>query len=565
MLRRQTLIAASALLTTLLLGCASENKPMADAALPPPPPPSAESEILAPVPQTRAMPAQMAMKSKAMLYAAPPKPAYIGGMVVLQAEPDREVYAHEDPNPIHQASADPVSTFSADVDTGAYANIRRFLRDGQLPPSDAVRVEEMINYFDYAYAIPQTRDQPFSVTTEVGPNPWNPKTRLLHIGIQGWKPEDKRLPSNLVFLVDVSGSMGSPDKLPLVKTALKMLSTDLNAEDRISLVTYAGSSGIALPPTAGDHKADIDAAIDQLGAGGSTNGASGIELAYKLARQAYVKGGVNRVLLATDGDFNVGTTSFERLLDLIRNQRKSGIELTTLGFGDGNYNERLMEQLADQGNGNHAYIDSAAEAQKVLVRQRQATLQTIARDVKIQIEFNPAVVSEYRLIGYENRALQREDFNNDQVDAGEIGAGHTVTALYEISLAGSGGDRVDPLRYGSESPAVGKSGELAFLRLRYKRSADGIDASSRLIEQPILTRDMESELARTSQPYRLSAAVAAFGQLLAGSPYTGQFGYDQARELANTARGADAYGEAGELVQLIQLAGSLQTPRAAGG
>ena len=470
---------------------------------------------------------------------------------------DRETYGRIEGNPVRLAAEHPVSTFSIDVDTGSYSNVRRLLKEGRLPPSDAVRVEEMVNYFDYAYAPPTDTSTPFAVATEIAPAPWNAKAQLLRIGIQGWKPQGPRVASNLVFLVDVSGSMEEPNKLPLVKSALKLLASDLTHADRISLVVYAGNTGVVLEPTPGDQEAVIDAALDRLEAGGSTNGGAGIELAYAMAHQAWIEGGNNRVLLATDGDFNVGTVSFDRLLDMVKDRRKSGIALTTLGFGEGNYNDRLMEQLADAGNGNYAYIDSINEARKVLVEQRDATLRTIARDVKIQIEFNPALVSEYRLIGYENRMLKREDFNKDQVDAGEIGAGHTVTALYEVTLAGSGGGHVDPLHFGHRLPAAQeKSDELAWLRLRYKRPEDGINAASRLIERPVRAAEIEP-MERASQPFRLAAAVAAFGQLLRGGSYTGGFHYTDVEHLAREARGDDRHGYADEFLQLVGMAQKL--------
>lgn len=573
-LRHGALLAVAALTGALLASACSQSpergapEAYANGAdkTPVPPPPSAVVEVVAAPPAERKLAqdaATRAQKSEALgrtsaqigLTMAP-----VAGMPTPTAE-DRERYAIITSNSIHRTDADPVSTLSVDVDTGAYANVRRFLRAGQLPPSNAVRVEEMINYFDYAYNGPRQRDLPFGVQTELGPSPWNPNTHLLHIGIQGWKPSTPPPASNLVFLVDVSGSMQSEDKLPLVQTALSMLVKQLGPRDRISIVTYAGNAGTLLEPTPGDQKARILEAIRGLQAGGSTAGAAGIEAAYALARQAYIEGGSNRVILATDGDFNVGITSFDRLLDLVRAQRRSGIALTTLGFGSGNYNEQLMEQAADVGNGNYAYIDSAAEAHKLLVRQREATLLTIARDVKIQVEFNPAVVSEYRLIGYENRLLRREDFSNDQVDAGEIGAGHTVTALYEVALVGEEGDRHEPLRYGKPGAtnADVRSGELAFVRLRYKRPQDGVDASSLLIEQPVLRSTLKRDLTQTSDAYRLSAAVAGFGQLLRSSPYLAHFGYAEAQTLAAGARGRDRDGDAGELLQLMQLAGSLQT------
>jgi Ca-activated chloride channel family protein len=481
----------------------------------------------------------------------------------MQPQPreDRETYGHYDANPVQRVAENPVSTFSIDVDTGSYSNVRRFLNGGQLPPADAVRVEELINYFDYAYAPPTDRSTPFAVHTEVAPTPWSAHTQLLRVGIQGWKPA-RIPPSNLVFLVDVSGSMDEPDKLPLVKSALKMMARQMSSRDRISLVVYAGNTGVVLEPTAGDQGARIEAALDHLEAGGSTNGAAGIELAYKLARQVFIEGGNNRVLLATDGDFNVGVTSFEHLLDLIRDERKSGIALTTLGVGTGNYNDRLMEQLADAGDGNYAYLDSLKEAQKVLVDQLSGTLTTIARDVKIQIEFNPATVAEYRLIGYEDRMLKREDFNNDKVDAGDIGAGHRVTALYEIALAGSGGETVDALRYGARQQQAAASGdELAFVRLRYKRPEDGVDAVSHLIEKPIQRRDIESA-SQVSATFRLAAAVAAYGQLLRGGAHTGNFGYADVEKLAHDAAAADARGDVGELIQLARLADGLGSKQA---
>jgi Ca-activated chloride channel family protein len=506
-----------------------------------------------------------AMKSKRMVEATmgyAPSAAPAIGCCWQPQQQDREQYASLAENPLQRAAEQPVSTFSIDVDTGSYSNVRRFLNQGRLPPEDAVRVEEMINYFDYAAAPPRDRAQAFGVETEIAPNPWNAKTRLLRIGIQGWKPQGPRKASNLVFLVDVSGSMGEPNKLPLVKSALKLLAQDLTAADRVSLVVYAGASGVVLEPTPGDRRASIAAALDRLEAGGSTNGGEGIRLAYAMAEQAFIRGGNNRVLLATDGDFNVGTVNFEQLIDLVEEKRKSGVALTTLGFGAGNYNDHLMEQLADAGNGNHGYIDTLAEARRLLVEQRDATLQTIARDVKIQVEFNPALVAEYRLIGYENRQLRREDFSNDKVDAGEIGAGHRVTALYEIALKGEGGERIEPPRYGGRSVVEPMRDELAYLRLRYKRPEDGMSASSRLIEQPILRSRMLTDIGQASDAFRLSAAVAAFGQLLRGGRYTEGFGYTEVLRLARGARGMDARGDTGEFIQLVQLADSLSAQQA---
>ena len=469
---------------------------------------------------------------------------------------DRENYDHYDDNPLKLVSEVPVSTFSIDVDTGAYSNARRMLNAGRLPVPDAVRVEEFVNYFSYDYPVPDNRAQPFNIVTELGPNPWNKDTLLLHVGLKGYEVPRSNIPaSNLVFLIDVSGSMRSADKIGLLKSSLKMLASELRADDTISIVVYAGASGVVLEPTSGRDKGRILAALDSLTAGGSTNGAAGIRLAYAMAQQAFVEGGINRVLLATDGDFNVGTTSFEALKDLVAQKRETGISLTTLGFGTGNYNDHLMEQLADAGNGNYAYIDTLNEARKVLVEQMSATLQTIAKDVKIQIEFNPRVVAEYRLVGYENRMLAREDFNNDRVDAGEIGAGHTVTAIYEIALRDSSGQRIESLRYQDQTAAAqGKMNEVAFLRLRYK-APDG--EVSKLIERPIRKADIEPVLSEATDNYRFAAAVAGFGQLLRGGKYMEQFGYDDVRALANGARGKDQFGYRGEFVSLIGLAQSL--------
>jgi len=469
---------------------------------------------------------------------------------------DRENYAHFKDNPTKRVQANPVSTLSIDVDTGAYANVRRILNNGRLPQHDAVRVEELINYFTYDYPLPEGLEPPFRVTTEVAPTPWNKKTFLLHIGIKGYNiPKENLPPANLVLLADVSGSMNSPDKLGLLKSALKLLTKQLSKKDKVSIVVYAGASGVVLEPTAGNQTATINAALDRLSAGGSTNGGEGIKLAYAIAQQAFIKNGINRVLLATDGDFNVGTVNFEALKNLIEQKRKSGISLTTLGFGTGNYNDHLMEQLADAGNGNYAYIDSLNEARKVLVDEISSTFNTIAKDVKIQIEFNPAIVAEYRLIGYENRLLKREDFSNDKVDAGEIGAGHSVTALYEIALVGSGGERLEKLRYSENQSRTQAQhqNELAFVRLRYK--APNGD-TSKLLENRVLQEQIIKQLDKTSESFRFSAAVAAFGQQLRGGKYIGQFSYNDIISLAQTARGEDPFGYRAEFLKLVMLAES---------
>lgn len=478
----------------------------------------------------------------------------------IAMEPDeRENYAHLDDNPIKRASEHPVSTFSIDVDTGSYSNVRRILRDGRLPVHDAVRVEEMINYFSYQYPVPDSTEFPFSVTTEIAPSPWSSHRHLLRIGIKGYEiPKEALKAANLVFLIDVSGSMRSPNKLDLLKKSLVMLTKQLGANDRVSVVVYAGASGVVLDSTPGNARATIINALERLTAGGSTNGGAGIRLAYRMAEQSYIPGGINRILLATDGDFNVGTTSFESLKSLVEEKRKTGISLTTLGFGSGNYNDHLAEQLADHGNGANYYIDSLQEARKVLVDQMSSTMQTIAGDTKIQVEFNPATVSEYRLIGYENRLLRREDFKNDKVDAGDIGAGHTVTALYEITLSGNKG-QMEPLRYSPPKhklavPSSSNEQELAYLRLRYKMPGS---MKSTLLEKPLYSSEIHQDIAYTSIDFRFAASVAAFGQLLKGGKHTGAFTYTNVLDLARTSRGLDPFGYRSEFLQLVGLASGL--------
>jgi Ca-activated chloride channel family protein len=560
-----------ALCTAMLVFACARTAPEKEADAPAPPEVKTENHAVAPPVATAADRAARAKLSQvderfasgaAQALGAPAAaPDPLGMARYAPMVQDRENYHHFEDSGVLRVAEAPVSTFSIDVDTGAYANVRRFLRDGVLPRQDAVRVEELINYFDYAYAAPKTRDVPFGVHTELAPAPWNARTHLLRIGLQGWRPHGDLPASNLVFLVDVSGSMGSDDKLPLVKSSLRLLVNELTARDRIALVVYAGASGVVLEPTPGDQKAKILASLERLEAGGSTNGAAGIQLAYAMAEQGFVRGGINRVLLATDGDFNVGTVDFEQLKDLVEEKRQSGVALSTLGFGTGNYNDHLMEQLADAGNGNYTYVDGLQEARRALVHSRAATLQTIAKDVKIQVEFNPAAVAEYRLIGYENRALKREDFNNDQIDAGEIGAGHSVTALYELALRGSGGERVDPLRFQGGDGKIAGNDELAYLKLRYKAPDGG---ASKLIERSITRADMAPSLDRASESLRFAAAVSAFGQILRGGRYTERYGYDEVLKLARSARGADAQGWRGEFVQLVELAQGLGR-RAAGG
>lgn len=487
-------------------------------------------------------------------YLAPIPLAYSAPLVPNYDVAQRERYAAIDTNPVRSAAEHPVSTFSIDVDTASYANVRRFLNGGTLPPADAVRVEEMINYFSYQYPAPNTRQQPFQLSTEMARTPWNPHSYLVRLGLKGYEvPSSQIPPANLVFLVDVSGSMFAPNRLPLVQAALRLLTQQLRPQDRVSLVTYAGATRVELAPTPGNQKEKILGAINRLSAGGSTNGGAGIQLAYEMARQGFIPGGINRVLIATDGDFNVGITSHQALIDLIKQARESGVSLTTLGFGMGNYNDKTLEQLANVGNGNHAYIDNLNEAHKVLVAQMAGTLHTIAKDVKIQIEFNSAVVAEYRLIGYENRLLKREDFNNDKVDAGDIGAGHHVTALYEVTFQGEPG-RVDTLRYGRQPPADARAYEFAWLKMRYK---DPQSANSKLLEYP-LHRSLARNLAQTSDDFRFAAAVAAFGQILRGGDYTAEYHLAQVKELAKNARGKDEQGYRAEFVRLVELAQGLQ-------
>jgi len=561
-------------LLVILAGC-SVSKPIADTpattdrtppALPPTAPPPAEpadkafNEVRAPV-SVRSLPSEQPALSMQLLATGKGMatrghrvtPIMMPPMQPMPSDIDTENYAHRDSSPVQLVSEQPVSTFSIDVDTGSYTNVRRMLNQGQLPPADAVRAEEFINYFDYGYTPPTDRTQPFSVATELAPAPWNAERQLLLIGIQGYRVPATEIPaSNLVFLIDTSGSMNEPDKLPLLKASLKQLVHELRKEDRLSIVTYAGYAGVALPSTAGDQHATIDAAIDSLGAGGSTNGGAGIELAYAQAEQGFIKDGVNRVILATDGDFNVGTVNQEALKTTIEDHRKSGVALTTLGFGEGNYNDAMAVTLADVGNGSHHYIDNLQEGRRVLVDEMSATLLTIAKDVKIQVEFNPAQVKEYRLIGYGKRMLKREDFNNDKVDAGEIGAGANVTAIYEITPTGSAAARIDPLRYAEHAAPAEGSNELAFLRLRYKLPGQ---TDSKLIEQPIAAHAK----ARASERLRYAAAVAAFADALRGGQYLDGYGYGQIAKLADGARGDDVGGYRAGFVQLVKLADGLAT------
>jgi len=476
----------------------------------------------------------------------------------LQLPPqNHEKYHHVDKNSVKLVTDKPVSTFSIDVDTASYTNVRRILNQGQLPQNDAIRVEEFINYFSYDY--PKVRDdKPFSVFTEVAPSPYNKDKHLLHIGIQGKVIDSTQRPaSNLVFLIDVSGSMNNANKLGLLKNSLKMLVKQLSEKDKVAIVVYAGAAGTVLETTSGDKSYAITEALSRLSAGGSTNGSAGIYAAYKLAQKSFIQGGINRVIIATDGDFNVGEVNPQALKNLIEKKRNSGITLSVLGFGIGNYNDALMQSLAQNGNGNAYYIDTLNEARKVLVEELSATLMIIAKDVKIQVEFNPKAISEYRLIGYETRALKREDFNNDKIDAGEIGAGHTVTALYEISFVGAENKMIDPLRYQNkdvENINGYDVNELAFLRLRYKLPEQ---ESSQLIEIPITRNVVKPSLSASSDNFRFSAAVAGFGQLLRGGGNLSTMGVTQVIEIAQNAKGIDKHGYRSEFINMVKLSDAL--------
>lgn len=430
------------------------------------------------------------------------------------------------------------------------------LEDGYVPEADAVRIEELLNYFPYDYPAAPSAEVPFQPTLKVFPTPWNAKTQILSIGIRGYEPPAEAMaPSNLVFLIDTSGSMDEPDKLPLLKRSFALLLDQLSDKDTVSIVAYAGSAGVVLEPTAASEKAKILAALDDLAAGGSTAGAEGIELAYRLAEEGRTNG-TNRVILATDGDFNVGIDDPEALKQFIAKKRQSGISLSVLGFGRGNLDDATMQALAQNGNGNASYISSFAEARKVLVEEVGGTLHTIAQDVKIQVEFNPALVSEYRLIGYETRHLEREDFNNDAVDAGDVGAGHTVTALYEITPVGAG--QVDPLRYGSSETASNGSDEIAFLKMRYKLPGESV---SQLIEQPVTPEVVYDDIALAGPDAQFAAAVAAFGQKLKGSVYGTDMSWTEIEALAKAGRGADDGGYRAEFIRLVATAALLAPDR----
>lgn len=471
----------------------------------------------------------------------------------LENEPNTEEYDRIYENDFEVVGQHPLSTFSIDVDNASYTNVRRFLNDYEMPPKDAVRIEEFINYFDYDYPQPSS-EHPFAIYTEVSEAPWNQKHQLLHIGLQGKNiPTEKLPPSNLVFLIDVSGSMSDDNKLPLLKESFKLLVKQLRPEDKVAIVVYAGAAGLVLPSTAGNQKEEILEALEELSAGGSTAGGEGIKLAYKIAIESFQKKGNNRVILATDGDFNVGASSDAEMVRLIEEKRKSGVFLTCLGFGMGNYKDSKMEKLADKGNGNYAYIDNMQTAKKVLVKEFGGTLFTIAKDVKLQLEFNPSKVQAYRLIGYENRLLDDEDFNDDSKDAGELGAGHTVTALYEIIPVGVESEfvrKVDKLKYQTHKVRNKSqhSKELLTIKFRYKAPKG---SKSKLIEETVLGKVLDLE--KSSDNFRFSASVAGFGMLLRDSKYKGSASFESILDLAQKSKGKDIEGYRAEFLELVQI------------
>jgi Ca-activated chloride channel family protein len=570
-------------IVALLLLSACANKLDRPAPTPTPPPPSssaapaaAEREYGAQLKQAQASKAEqqspaspMVMESRqrsldpsragaAALGHSPSQSFYYPHPSVVPPGADR--FPDKEPNGILAVAEHPVSTFSIDVDTASYAFVRRALTGGQLPPREAVRVEEMVNYFPYAYPAPEDRARPFRVTTTVMPSPWNADNQLMHIAIRGYDIARAERPrANIVLLIDTSGSMAPSDRLPLLQQGFRLFAQQLRDDDRVAIVTYAGQAQTALEPTAGRDRHKIVEVIDNLRANGSTAGGEGLQRAYAMAERHFDKQAVNRLILATDGDFNVGIVDPKQLERFIVEKRKTGIYLSIFGVGVGNLNDALMQRLAQAGNGNAAYIDSLLEARKAMSEELASTLFPIADDVKIQVEFNPALVAEYRLIGYETRMLKREDFNDDRVDAGDIGAGHTVTALYEITPVGAKARRVDPLRYQTERDRVApslKSGadELGFIRLRYKLPGE---AASRLIEQPLRAVDALAKIETAPAEQRFAIAVAAFAQRLRAESALDGFTYAKIAELANAARGADPEGYRAEFVRLVRMAETL--------
>ncbi|EGE0298823.1 VWA domain-containing protein [Escherichia albertii] len=530
---------------------ASEAKAAADA----------KTKVLAETTQNETQQYTDQQALQGQLQAAPAYESVAKAKATRISNPGTARYQQFDDNPVKQVAQTPLATFSLDVDTGSYANVRRFLNQGQLPPPDAVRVEEMVNYFPSDWvindkqSIPASKPIPFAMRYELAPAPWNEQRTLLKVDILAQDLKSEALPaSNLVFLIDTSGSMYSDERLPLIQSSLKLLVKELREQDNISIVTYAGDSRIALPSTSGNHKDEINAAIDSLNARGSTNGGAGLEMAYQQAAKGFIKGGVNRILLATDGDFNVGIDDPKSIESMVKKQREFGVTLSTLGVGRDNYNEAMMVRIADVGNGNYSYIDTLSEAQKVLNSEMHQTLVTVAKDVKAQIEFNPAWVTEYRQIGYEKRQLQAEDFNNDNVDAGDIGAGKHITLLFELTLNGQKAT-VDKLRYTSEKTPIksGKEKELAWLKLRWK-SPQGKE--SQLAEFPLAPT-----INIASEDMLFRAAVAAYGQKLRGSEYLNDTSWQQIKQWAQQAKGQDQQGYRAEFIRLVGLAEGLMDSR----
>jgi len=583
---RQTRLAALLLSLTWLASCSSPVAPGQPVAAQAAPHSSAiaplsAKAIVSPVANLEAAPRMMSTPASVVSPAPMPSGAPVAArammaplvaapmMVAAPTPTDTAKYEAFADNPWKRVVEHPVSTFSADVDTGSYANVRRFINRGQLPEKDAVRVEELVNYFGYDYAVPpESNPHPFAVDTRLVVSPWNAERTILRIALKGKDVAKATLPpANLVFLVDVSGSMGPADRLPLVRSSLKLLANQLRPVDRVSIVSYANGTRVVLTPTPGNEKDLIINAINSLSAGGGTYGEAGIRLAYAQAREARIPGGINRVLWATDGDLNIGVVSPQELKTLVETERKNGTSLTALGVGDNNFNEALMKRLADAGDGSYHYLDSLQEAHKVLVNEMTSTLAVIAQDVKLQVEFNPANVSEYRLLGYELRALTREQFNDDKVDAGDVGAGHTVTALYELVSKGKKGS-VDPLRYQTSKAAketdsgdvpeakhMGKQGELAWVKLRYKVPGQKV---SKLVEFPVHKPAKTPTLAEADTDLKFALAVAGWGQWLRASTLIGDYAPDKILDLARESRGTDRYGHRAEFLRLVELSASLR-------
>ena len=548
--------AALLLCTGILAACSQPQQHQPDAisiGAPPPAAAVANAESAAPAVLARAKTLGYAPQTRELARMAPlPLPAPMA--LPTQVQADR--FPDQAPNGVTLVAEQPVSTFSVDVDTASYAVVRRMLSSGAMPPPAAVRVEEMVNYFPYKYATPSKRSEPFGVTTEVMPSPWNADNKLVHIAVRGYDIAHAERPrANVVLLIDVSGSMGPADRLPLLKRGFRLFASQLREQDSVSIVTYANGTAVALEPTSGKDKDKIIAAIDALGAGGGTAGADGLQRAYEMAQRQFDQKAVNRIILATDGDFNVGMRDPRELERFIADKRKTGIYLSIFGVGTGNLNDALIQRLTQSGNGNAAYIDSLLEARKAMSEEMGSTMFPIANDVKVQVEFNPAQVAAYRLVGYETRALQRQDFKDDKIDAGDMGAGHSVTAIYEITPASAAAKVVDPLRYGAAKPvAAGAGDELCFVKLRYKLPGE---SASRLTQQVVRASAARKSMQAVPEEQRFAVAVAAFGQRLRGESHVANFSYSDIAALADSARGADSEGYRAEFVRLVRLTESM--------